>query len=161
MNSNKRKDATLGMPHGTANGRLRKNILFHLLRKLNENVCFKCGQKIEKVEDLSIEHKLPWEGRSAELFWDLDNIAFSHLHCNRPHERGNGGRALRKIGPEGTAWCSGCQDFLPIEKFYNKQTRWNGFTSNCKYHHDKQQNHGIVRGRVSSVAGVSGNTLAF
>ena len=157
MNSNQKKDETLGMPHGTANGRLRKNILFHLLKKYDENVCFKCGGKIEVVEDLSIEHKLPWEGRSAKLFWDLDNIAFSHLRCNTPHETGNGGRALRKIGPDGTAWCCDCQDFLPVEEFYKKEKRWNGLTSCCKrHHHDYRKSN-----TVSSVAGVSGNTLAF
>ena len=45
----------------------------------NEDICFKCKSKIKIVEELSIEHKLPWEGISIELFWDLDNIAFSHL----------------------------------------------------------------------------------
>ena|SRR5712664_1866660 len=89
MNSNQKKDATLGMPHGTANNRLRKNILFHLLKKHDENYCVRCEQLIESVDDLSIEHIKPWEGISAELFWDLENIAFSHLHCNRPHVQGN------------------------------------------------------------------------
>lgn len=92
--SNEKKTATLGMPHGTATGRLRKNILFHLLRKYGESVCFKCSQDIERVEDLSIEHKKPWEGVSADLFWDLDNIAFSHLRCNLPD------RPFRKYTPE-------------------------------------------------------------
>lgn len=92
--SNEKKSATLGMPHGTASNRLRKNILFHLLQKLNEAVCFKCQQAIVSVEDLSIEHKKPWEGISAELFWDIENIAFSHLHCNKPD------RQFRKYTPE-------------------------------------------------------------
>lgn len=86
--SNEKKSATLGMPHGTACNRLRKNILFHLLKKLNENICFKCEIAIESVDDLSIEHKKPWEGRDPSLFWDIENIAFSHLHCNRPHVNG-------------------------------------------------------------------------
>lgn len=79
----KRISEQLGMSHGAAAGQLRKRVLFHLLTKLGENVCFKCSEVIDKVEDLSIEHKQPWEGRSAELFWDIENIAFSHLHCNR------------------------------------------------------------------------------
>lgn len=148
MNSNQKKDATLGMPHGTANSRLRKNILFHLLKKHGENVCFKCGQVIDKVEDLSIEHKLPWEGRSAELFWDLSNIAFSHLRCNRPHIL-RGGEPLRKIGPEGKSWCSTHQDFLPNESFYKSVRRWNGRNTNCKECHDLAQGHGIKYGRHS------------
>jgi hypothetical protein len=136
--SNTQKAATLGMPHGTANGRLRKNILFHLLKKLKENICFKCNKEILVVEELSIEHKLPWEGRSAELFWDLDNIAFSHLQCNRPHVH-HGGSLRKFVGPEGTSWCGGHQQFLPVDNFYKKETRWSGFQINCKECHDTKR----------------------
>lgn len=83
MNPNIRRAEQLGMPYGTATGRLRKMILFDLLKRHNENICFKCGESIQKIEDLSIEHKQPWENRDTALFWDLDNIAFSHIHCNR------------------------------------------------------------------------------
>lgn len=81
-NSNIRKSEFLGIPHGTAQSKLRKMILFQLLKRLNENFCFQCGAEIERVEDLSIEHKKPWLNESIDLFWDLDNIAFSHLSCN-------------------------------------------------------------------------------
>ena len=77
-----RKSAFLGIPHGTACKRLRKMVLFDLLRRHGENVCFKCAGVIEIAEELSIEHKQPWEGISIELFWSLENIAFSHLRCN-------------------------------------------------------------------------------
>lgn len=70
------------MPHGTASNRLRKSIMFKYVVMAGENFCFKCGAEIESVDDLSIEHKEPWEGVSPELFFDLDNIAFSHLRCN-------------------------------------------------------------------------------
>jgi 5-methylcytosine-specific restriction endonuclease McrA len=104
MGSNEKKAATLGMPHGTAVGRLRKNILYSILKRINENICFRCKLPIGTVDDLSVEHIKPWEGVSAELFWDLNNIAFSHIRCNVPHKR-HGGIFLRKIGPEGTSWC--------------------------------------------------------
>ena len=74
-----RKSAFLGMPHGTACNRLRKMVLFNLLQRHGENICFKCSETIEHADDLSIEHKEPWEGVSVELFWSLENIAFSHL----------------------------------------------------------------------------------
>ena len=132
-NSNQRKDATLGMAHGTANGRLRKNILFHLLVKLKENICFKCGEQIQVVDDLSIEHKLPWEGRSADLFWDLNNIAFSHLRCNRPHVLYVGGPP--KINcPEGMSRCSAGKHFAPINMFYKNSSNWSGLQDWCKDH---------------------------
>lgn len=85
---NKEKNATLGMPSGTACNRLRKLVLFRQLQKHKENICVRCNKEIEKVEDLSIEHIKPWEGISAELFWNLDNVAFSHLSCNRPFRCG-------------------------------------------------------------------------
>ena len=126
-----RKSAFLGMPHGTANGRLRKMILFHLLRKHGENTCFKCSKKIETVDDLSIEHKQPWEGISVELFWSLDNIAFSHLRCNRPHRYVGGGVSKRKVGDEGTAWCVGCKAFRSATEFSRNRSRWNGLQNRC------------------------------
>jgi hypothetical protein len=46
------------------------------LEKHNENVCYRCGKKIETVGELSIEHKNNWIGISIDLFWDLDNVAF-------------------------------------------------------------------------------------
>jgi hypothetical protein len=127
--SNERKSATLGMPHGTATHRLRKNILFHFLVRLNENSCFKCGQTITTADEMSIEHKLPWEGRSAELFWDLNNIAFSHSYCNVRHY--NPGPSP-KLGPKGTSWCTRCKKFEPVENFWRDSSHWNGLQDSCK-----------------------------
>jgi hypothetical protein len=137
MGSNNQKSATLGMPHGTANNRLRKNLLFKYITQAGDNFCFKCGTKIEAVDDLSVEHKEPWEGRSADLFWDLDNIAFSHLTCNRPHNRG--GEKLRKVGPPDTSWCITCQAFKPNEDFWKSNRTWSGFEKYCKQHHNEKR----------------------
>ena len=71
------KNAILGMPFGTAQNRLRKLVLF---RSISPALCFRCNRSIEKADDLSIEHKTPW--KSKEQFWDMGNIAFSHLKCN-------------------------------------------------------------------------------
>src|SRR5688500_10956784 len=124
--SNARKSAFLGMPHGTACHRLRKMILLDLLRRYGENVCFKCSKLIETADELSIEHKLPWEGISVELFWDMENIAFSHLRCNKNHRRKGGRADMRKEGPEGTAWCRNCKTFRPVLAFSRHSSRWNG-----------------------------------
>ncbi|HEX8686441.1 MAG TPA: HNH endonuclease, partial [Pyrinomonadaceae bacterium] len=121
----------LGMPHGTACNRLRKMVLFDLLRRHGENVCFKCGGTIETAEELSIEHKQPWEGISTELFWSPDNIAFSHLRCNKNHRHKSGGASRRKVGPEGTAWCRNCKAFLPLFAFSRHALRWNGLQPWC------------------------------
>ncbi len=83
--SNRTKNRLLGMPHGTASNRLRKMILYSMLYgKVYSRNCFQCGQKIEDVDDLSIEHKEPWQSADdpKAAFFDLENIAFSHLRCN-------------------------------------------------------------------------------
>lgn len=83
-NYNKIKNDQLGMSHGKASNKLRKLILFSLLVKYKENFCFKCNKEIQKIEDLSIEHKIPWlhSEDPVKLFFDLENISFSHLSCN-------------------------------------------------------------------------------
>jgi hypothetical protein len=82
VRSNSKKTQQLGIPYGTANGRLRKMVIFDLLKRHSENICFRCKKEIEKIDDLSIEHKEPWLDKDIALFWDMSNIAFSHLSCN-------------------------------------------------------------------------------
>ncbi len=88
-----RKRQALGMPIGTASNRLRKNILFALICHLKRNTCYRCGEKIYKVAEFSIEHRQPWLSADDPkvAFFDLGNIAFSHLRCNssaasKPHK---------------------------------------------------------------------------
>lgn len=83
-NSNTKKADQLGMPHGTASNRLRKMLLFSLLKELGRNVCYQCEHTIETVEELSIEHKKPWLDSDSpiDLFFNLENIGYSHLSCN-------------------------------------------------------------------------------
>ena len=82
--NNEKKQAQLGMPIGTASAKLRKMVLFSLLKKHGENFCYQCNLEIETAEELSIEHKIPWLDSEdpIKLFFDLENISFSHLSCN-------------------------------------------------------------------------------
>ena len=82
--ANEKKAKQLGMPIGTATARLRKALLFSLLEALDQNVCYRCGTRIITVDDLSIDHKIAWLDSDDPItkFFDLNNIAFSHLHCN-------------------------------------------------------------------------------
>jgi hypothetical protein len=82
--SNKKKNDQLGMSHGTAVNRLRKNIMFALILRCGLNTCHQCGEKINTPAELSVEHKTPWldSDDPKGLFFDLNNIAFSHLRCN-------------------------------------------------------------------------------
>jgi len=82
----KRQREQLGMAVSTARARLINKILFSLVVKAGRNTCFECGELIESELDISIEHKQPWENRDTALFWDLENIAFSHRRCNKVRE---------------------------------------------------------------------------
>lgn len=84
MQGNKAKAALLGMPFGTATGKLRKSILFALLMELGATLCYRCGLEIQHEEELSIEHKESWASSEnpVDRFFNLDNISFSHLSCN-------------------------------------------------------------------------------
>jgi hypothetical protein len=137
-----KKAAQLGMPLGTAQGRLLKQLLFRMAQELERDVCFQCGEKINSVEEFSIEHKQPWLDVSVELYWDLANIAFSHRVCNiraarrdvpRLREQLNRIRVDRVKGaPEGQAWCYGHKDFLPKDQFNANSWFRSGVQRFCK-----------------------------
>lgn len=98
-----KKSAVLGEHHSTARARLVKMILFKLLVDNNLNNCFRCNQKIDAIKDLSIEHKKAWlnSGNPKELFFDVNNVAFSHLDCNcgnklYPNGRPSENRPIKK-----------------------------------------------------------------
>jgi hypothetical protein len=82
---NKKKAAQLGMSPGNAAHKLRKMLLFRMIQMTGTDSCFQCGEKIENVDDFSIDHKVPWldSDNPVGLFFDLNNIAFSHINCNR------------------------------------------------------------------------------
>lgn len=82
--SNRKKAATLGMSFSTACHQLRRSIIFKLLQQCDKDICYRCNKAIESADDVSIDHKVDWLNTSTakELFFDLDNIAFSHKTCN-------------------------------------------------------------------------------
>ena len=89
LTANEKKDKQLGMNHSTAQHRLRKKILFMLIQRLKLDTCFQCKNLIVEIDDLSIEHKKPWLDEDIRLFWDMGNIAFSHISCNSAAKRYN------------------------------------------------------------------------
>lgn len=92
--SNEIKARLLGEPYGTACNKLRKMILFKFAKKLKLDFCFRCRNKIENIDDLSIEHKTSWQlsKNPKETFYNLDNIVFSHLKCNIASSNKTGSR---------------------------------------------------------------------
>lgn len=129
------KVETLGMPHGTARSKLVANLLFSLVQELDRDVCHVCNTKIKTLKEFSIEHIRPWEGVSADLFFDLNNIAFSHRKCNRPHRKVGGGGKNKILSPKGQSWCSTCKQHLSVESFSKNKSSWNGLAYYCKECH--------------------------
>lgn len=91
------------MSHGKAAHILRREMMFSLLCRLDENFCCRCGALIESSAEMSIEHMVPWESAPLpiEAFLDLDNVGFSHRSCNyaaahRPNKKYES-EAIRKI----------------------------------------------------------------
>lgn len=85
--SSKKKEQ-LGMNPSTANHRLLKDILWRMVVDTGQDDCYVCQEKMTR-EDFSIEHKEPWLDTDdpVERFFDVDNIAFSHLSCNCSNRR--------------------------------------------------------------------------
>lgn len=79
-----RKSKLLGMPFGTASGRLRKMLMFSLVQRLGIDICHQCKRLIETTEELSIEHESGWQlaDDPVHAFFDLSQVSFSHLDCN-------------------------------------------------------------------------------
>lgn len=78
-----KKQNQLGMSTGKARSILVKKLMFNMLCRLDLNQCFVCKKEM-LLENFSIEHKMPWldSEMPGELYFDLDNITFSHLSCN-------------------------------------------------------------------------------
>lgn len=72
-------------------------------------------------------------GYSAENHLEVQSVCTT-CHGSRERNRGIYGGAHKKIGPEGTSWCSGCKEFLPIDQFSKDISHWNGLDLRCKYH---------------------------
>lgn len=128
----KYRDMFIGMPFGTAAHRLKKMIMFNLLQQLNKNFCYRCGKLIENTNDLSTEHKESWLYINKNLFWDIDNIAFSHLECNMKNKPRHRIETLGENCKKGFYWCSSCKKCLPVKLFGKDGKRYSGLRAHCK-----------------------------
>jgi hypothetical protein len=78
-----KKQQQLGMNPSTASNRLVKDTLWRLVVQAEQNVCYRCGGPMTR-ETFSIEHKEAWldSDDPVGLYFDQENIGFSHLRCN-------------------------------------------------------------------------------
>ena len=79
----KNKKDQLGMHPATASNRLVKDLLWSFIEESGRDTCHKCGHPMTR-DSVSLEHKTPWlhSEDPLGLFFDLDNISYSHLSCN-------------------------------------------------------------------------------
>lgn len=79
----RKKKEQLGMNPSTAAHRLRMDLLYKYAKDAGDMYCIQCKEEISR-EDFSIDHIEPWldSVTPTELFFDLQNIGFSHLSCN-------------------------------------------------------------------------------
>lgn len=124
-----KKSKQLGIPIGKATHKLKKLILFNLVTNAKLNICYQCKLPIESDKELSIEHKIPYldSDNPVHLFFDLDNIGFSHLKCNA-------GAARRKNGikhPSQESYRRGCHcdECKNIEKLRRRNQRGRGINT--------------------------------
>lgn len=137
-NSNKEKAKQLGMAYGTASGRLKKMLLYDLVSKTDKIICFRCGKKIDSIDNFSVEHKVPWlhSDNPLELFFDLENIAFSHSICNI-----RAARREKSEHPSARHYRLGCRcsKCVKYEKQRKKDMRSRGVNVRGKYTYQKKK----------------------
>jgi hypothetical protein len=96
-----KKRQQLGMGANTATGRLVRDLLFNFVVK-DGHKCYRCGLDLDR-ETFSIDHKIDWldSDNPVSNFFNIDNIAFSHLSCNKKAPRKDAkDKVLRSRKPE-------------------------------------------------------------
>ena len=103
----KKKAKQLGMNPSTASNRLVKDLLFRFGAESLD--CYRCGEELER-ENFSIDHKVPWldSDDPLGLYFDLENVTFSHKDCNRAAAR-NGQTITAGHGTTGMYRKRGCR----------------------------------------------------
>jgi hypothetical protein len=153
-NTQRKRSIQLGMSISTAVYQLQRRILFSFAGKLGLTLCFQCGREIETLAEFSIEHKEPWMDVSPDLYWDLNNIAFSHNCCNSSKARVTearrraGARNLTKIhksltAPVGMVRCAGHRDYLLSGEFNSNKRNVTGYASYCNNCRSERYKNGI------------------
>lgn len=135
--TNEEKRKQLGMPFGTAAGQLRKSLLFQYVKLAKGAICFHCNKPIDTIEEFSIEHKIPWlhSGNARKLFFDLNNIAFSHLFCNlsEGYRHTQNHPSTRHYQP----LCR-CKKCVQLEKGRKKKMKQHGVNIRGKYTYQRK-----------------------
>jgi len=82
---------------------------------------------VEEILKSFISRKKTYDREVWEELFSMIGVALPPL----PEKPKRLPRNVRKIGPEGTAWCRGHQSFLSVDKFEKNASRWNGLQGQC------------------------------
>lgn len=93
-----------------------------------------------------------------EIWEELFQMAGAVLPAP-PEKRKRAPRFVRKIGPEGTSWCSSHQDFLPVSRFEKNISRWNGLQGQCIDCRKKSPSRRPKKSQAVSVFGSQHNQI--
>jgi 5-methylcytosine-specific restriction endonuclease McrA len=133
MVQHRKRSSELGMSFSTAYYRMQRNFLWYLAYKAGMSKCYVCKEPTSAAE-FTIEHIKPWQNRSTENFWNMENLALSHANCNRRHDTSS----KRRIeAPKGKSWCAKCKGFKLLAEFHKNRSRWNGIASYCTPCHNQ------------------------
>ena len=93
-----------------------------LVQETKKDRCFRCDEKITNYIELSIDHMDAWLDQDNSVFWNLNNIAYSHLTCNSAKSATS---SINKH-PSYNSYSSGCRcDACTMCKMmYQRYSRW-------------------------------------
>ena len=119
------KSRLLGMSFATARARLDRDILF-MLAVTAGHKCYRCGGELSR-DTFSVDHKDNWSLAEdpVKAFFSLENIAFSHQHCNTKEMSDRRAKGLhnattyRKKGCR----CDECKKAVMADFVYDKDKR--------------------------------------
>lgn len=77
-----------------------------------------------------MDHMQNWIDADSSVFWDVSNVAFSHVLCNVRASRGHSN--VHRSHPDGTHWCSKHKGYLPQSEFYVTRQSPTGLPYWCK-----------------------------
>lgn len=153
-NSFQKKASQLGMNPSTASGRLIKDLLWNFVETTGNNKCHICG-KVMTRDTFSVEHIVPWldSDNPVDTFFDVDNVAYSHLKCNigsarKASEMPN---ASVRSGINTSRGRFNAEDIIHIRRNYKSRCSINGNKAYCeKYGVTRDTITDIVKGRSYS-----------
>lgn len=131
----------LGMNPSTASNRLVKDILFDFVIKAG-HTCYRCGKALKR-ENFSIEHKDAWmqSDDPKAAFFNIDNIAYSHLKCNVSN-------TTRRGPTHGTEYMyrKGCRcSFCIIANSEYRKSIYTIEARRRRYNNEKNKNQGVAQ----------------